>query len=161
MAVITSVLLWANGTPALTPPEPPAKKEVAVVSSEVYPKGVSWMDLLNRDPLLYELASCEGQLNPMARNDGDAKITGYPSLGLLQFQPKTFLNGVKAYNAFPGATDEEILAAIHDPFLQIYVARHMIADGEGRQWTCFSIVQKDGKIVKWRTTSELSSKNLN
>ena len=166
MSAVASVLLLFTGTSTLTQPTQPIKPEVVAVSSQVYPvdsQGVliPWKTLLSRNPMLYELASCEGQLNPMARNDGDAKITGYPSLGILQFQPKTFLSGVKAYNAYPGATDKQILAAINDPYLQIYVARNMIADGEGHQWTCFGKLGLATKYPLWKTKSELVSKNLN
>lgn len=158
-----SVLLFFTGTQVLTPPAQPIKQEVAV--SSVYPRDpkgnlIPWATLLNRDPEIYELASCESQLNPMARNDGDALITGFPSIGLLQFQPSTFLNGVKQYNAYPGASDKEILAAINDPYLQIFVSRSMINDKQGLQWSCYSIKKLAEKYPLWTTKTSAVSKSL-
>lgn len=190
MAVITSALLLVSGTQALTPPDQAPKQEVAV--NPVYPRDpegklIPWRDLLSRDQELYELAStCEAPgLDPETTNYKDAKITGYPSYSILQYQPGTFLAGVKAYNAYPGVSDKiavpmpekylekyadaynlsirdrNILAAIYDPYLDIYVARHMINDGEGHQWSCYNSLNLVQKYPVWKTKSELSSKNLN
>lgn len=173
-SLAASVLLFISGTPALTPPEQPIKQEViaapavpATPISSVYPvdtKGtlIPWKTLLDRDPELYELASCESQFRPNVENHGDALITGYPSYGLLQFQPGTFLGGVKRYKAYPGASNEEILAAIKDPYLQIYVARRMINDGGGQHWTCHVKMGLAKKYPIWKTstTSVDTSKKL-
>ena len=43
------------------------------------------------------IMDCESKGNPNAVNWNDAKITGYPSKGLYQFQPKTFLNAGLKY----------------------------------------------------------------
>lgn len=195
-SLATSALLLVTGAQALTPPEQPTKIEVAV--NPVYPVSpdgtlVPWKTLLSRDPELYELSSkCENPwLDPMRKNDGDALITGYPSYSILQFQPGTFLGGVKQYDAYPEAKkmtaprempdeylqkyvdlhpkltneDKVILAAIRDPYLQIYVARHMINDGQGGQWTCYNTLNLAEKYPwkktqKMTVTSELVSKSL-
>jgi len=187
-----SVFLLVSGIQVLTPPVQPIKQEVAV--NPVYPVSpdgnlIPWMTLLNRDKELYDLsATCEDiGSNPLARNIGDSHITGYPSYGILMYQPGTFLAYVKKYNAYPGAKDEpiempdkyletyankhnlgnkdrQILAAIYDPYIQMYVGRHMIDDGEGHQWSCYNKLALSEKypIQKWKTPmeSELVLKNL-
>lgn len=191
MSLVASALLLVTGTPALTPSVQAPKQEVAV--SPVYPVDtdgtlIPWRTLLSRDPELYELSSkCENPwLDPTRKNEGDALITGYPSYSILQFQPGTFLGGVKQYNAYPGAkemeaptempdkylqkyvdlrpklTDEDkvILAAINDPYLQIYVARRMINDGSGRLWTCHVKMGLAKKYPLWKTKSEAIWRNL-
>ncbi len=186
---VTSVLLLITGSQTLTPPAQPVKQEV-IVGTSVYPVAdgalIPWKVLLSRDPELYELSNtCEDPgLDPLARNLYDATITGYPSYGILSYQPGTFLAGVKKYNAYPGAIDKpvklpdqylqdyadkrglgnvdrQILAAIYDPYLQIYVGRHMINDNEGHQWTCYNTLKLAQKYPVWKTTSEAVSKNLN
>ena len=154
-------LLLVSGTPVLTQQGQPTNQEVVVTSNPVYPtdaKGVliPWKTLLSRDKELYELSSkCEDVgLDPEATNYEDAKITGYPSYGILQFQPKTFLDNVKRYNALPGATDKQILAAVKDPYLQIFIARRMISAGEGHQWSCYSTLKLSTKYPVWKTKSE-------
>jgi hypothetical protein len=144
-----SVLLLALASPVITPQVQAASPEVVV--NPIYPAGVEWIDLLNRDPELLDLAQCESGLNLMARNDKDALITGFASKGLFQFQPSTFLKGVKKYGAMPGATDKQILAAINDPYLQIYVTKNMIKDGQGGQWTCFRDLGLAKKYTQWKT----------
>jgi hypothetical protein len=160
---VASVILSVSGTQALTPPVQPTA-QVTVVS-EVYPldsKGVliPWRDLLAKDTILYELASCESQFNPMARNDEDALITGFPSYGLLQYQPSTFVNGIKQYKLMPRSTTKEILGAINDPYLEIALARHMVSDGEGGQWSCYTIRNLATKYKLWKTNYALSLKVL-
>lgn len=125
----------------LTPnPEPIATQPIAdssaVYASSVYPAGVAWMDMLEADPTLYQLASMEsaGTFDPFIENEHDADITGFVSTGIFQYQPATFLGFVKEYNAMPGATDEEIAAAITDPYIQIYITRLALMDGRWYHW---------------------------
>lgn len=191
VSLATSALLLITGTQVLTPPAQPIKQEVSV--NPVYPRDpngdlIPWIKLLSRDSQLYELAStCEDPgLDPLSTNYNDADITGFPSYGILQYQPGTFLAGVKAYNAYPevsdkkitpmpesylqtyadkrklGIKDRNILAAIYDPYLQMYVAKHMIADGQGSQWTCYNNLNLAKKYPLWKapTSSEVVSKKL-
>lgn len=195
MSAVTSVLLMVNGTPAIIPPvEQPTTQEA--VNHPAYPvdregNQIPWRDLLAKDVELHELSSkCENPwLDPMRKNEHDATITGYPSYSILQFQPGTFIWGVKRYNAYPEAKelvapdkmpdaylqkyvdthqlsneDKVILAAIHDPYLQIYVARRMINDGDGYHWTCYNTLELAKKYPVWKKTATMtqsvSSKKL-
>ena len=109
----------------------------ASYSSEVYPAGVSWMQELEADPELLALATHEtaGTLDPKKCNWSDAEITGFPSCGILQYQPSTFVSFVRKYKALPAdLSDEEILAALYDPYIQIYITRAALIDGGWRNW---------------------------
>lgn len=114
-----------------------ATESSAVYTSPVYPAGVSWMQELAADPELYALAKHEtaGTLDPKKCNWDDAKITGFPSCGILQYQPSTFVSFVRKYKAMPDdLSDEEILAALDDPYIQIYITRAALIDGGWRNW---------------------------
>lgn len=86
------------------------------------------------------IMQCESGGNPKAINYEDAKITGYPSKGLYQFQPKTFLKyGIK-YKVFPeGTTLKEAEKKIYDPAYNAAVAHGMIDEGLTSHWlNCFN-----------------------
>lgn len=50
---------------------------------------VTWQEELKKDTILYALAKCESNLNPLALNPADTN--GLPSRGLLQFQSETWI----------------------------------------------------------------------
>lgn len=161
----TSVLLLVSGTLALTPQSQPTSQEVNVatttaISSPIHPEGIEWEDLLNRDPELTDLASCESQFDPNAINLKDAAITGHPSYGLFQYQPGTFVKAVIKYNAMPGKSDSEILASIDDPYIQIYITRKMLDDKQGHQWTCYNTEHLAQKYPWTPTPPAIDSKSL-
>lgn len=146
LAVAVAVLSPANFQ-ALTPAGVSAKSVATEYSSAgsitpptwwelVYPAGVSWMDELKADPELYALAGREtaGSYDPKRCNWSDAKITGFPSCGIFQYQPSTFRMFVKKYKVMASSTDEEIDAAIYDPYIQIYITRLALIDGGWRNW---------------------------
>ena len=92
---------------------------------------------LVKEVYIENLIECESQGNPTAVNWEDAKITGYQSKGILQFQPKTFLNEGKKYGLFPeDFTLRESNLMIENPELQKEIARHMIEDNKQSAWSC-------------------------
>ena len=89
-----------------------------------------------------QLIDCESQGNPKAVNWNDAKITGYPSRGILQFQEPTFLNEGKLYGLLPADfTLKESNMLINNPELQKEIARNMLRDGKLKQWGCHTKVR--------------------
>lgn len=56
--------------------------------------------------------------NPYAVNLGDIKHTGEPSIGCLQYQPKTWVEQIKKYNLLPNAEENEYMNYINDCELQ-------------------------------------------
>ena len=136
-ALVAAIGFMATGTAmALTPNLNPQVHQPIVYSSAVYPAGVTWMEMLEADRVLYKLAEREsaGTFDPFIVNPHDAKITGYVSTGIFQYQPGTFLEFVKKYDAMPGATDEEIMMAINDPYIQIFITRRTLIDGGWSHW---------------------------
>lgn len=135
--LVAAMGFMATGTAmALTPNLNPIVNQPIVYSSAVYPAGVTWMEMLEADRVLYKLAEREsaGTFDPFICNEKDALITGHPSCGILQYQPGTFLEFVKRYDAIPGAADEEIMAAINDPYIQIFITRKALIDGGWSHW---------------------------
>lgn len=152
----TAVVTVALGAQvALTPISEPAQPAPVQFSSDVYPAGKTWGDLLKADPELNDLGTCESGLNPFNVNRADAKITGSPSTGLFMYQPGTWVTNVRKYNAYPDATSTaQIMAAIDDPYMQIFVTRHMLDDGEWSQWyNCYVHHGLAAKYVWNQTTS--------
>lgn len=99
-----------------------------------------WESLLKEDKELYAMADCESDFTPTAIGHGDAAITGYPSYGLFQYQPKTFLWLVRRYDLLPGIADKDVMSKKYyfDPYLQIVLTKNALADGLGRHWkTCY------------------------
>lgn len=172
-ALVATVLTFVSAYPMLTsadginmaPSTPTSIVAASLASttdasstSESISQGPAWKDLLDQNPVLKDIASCESGIDPAAVNYGDAKITGYPSYGLLSFQPGTFRSAVKKYNLMPGSTNAQIDAAIMNPVIQIEAAKLMIEDGQGHQWSCYYI-QKIATKYPW-TTSAYVSKHL-
>lgn len=136
--LVASIGFMASGTTmALMPNPEPITHQPIVYSSAVYPAGVTWMDMLKADRTLYKLSEREsaGTFDPFKCNEKDALITGYPSCGILQYQPGTYVDFVRKYDALPAEyTDEEILATINDPYIQIYITRLALIDGGWSHW---------------------------
>lgn len=81
------------------------------------------------------LAQCESGGKLTAINYKDAKITGYPSYGKYQYQPKTFLSAGKRYGFFPPTyTLEDVMKVIYDEELQDRITRELLLDEEFRHW---------------------------
>lgn len=93
-----------------------------------------WREKLEADPELSALAWCESRHNPRAMGHGDTLITGFPSYGLVQFQPGTFKAFVRKYDLLPNTEDEELPNLYFDPDVQIELATRMLNDGLGRHW---------------------------
>lgn len=169
MASGTAMALMLDPAPMTIQPIATSAEVSTVVlinqPSVIYPAGVTWMDMLKADPVLYALARAEsaGTFDPFIENPHDAAITGYVSTGIFQYQPGTFRGFVKEYDAMPGATDEEIDAAITDPYIQIYITRRALIDGRWNHWyNSYTILNlpKD-YIPTWTSTpSGLVSKRL-
>src|SRR3990167_2897082 len=83
---------------------------------------------------------CESRNNPKAINWDDAKITGYPSKGLYQFQIKTFLRAGIEYKVFPPKTAlKEAEKYIFNPVYNAAVAHALIENGKTGHWkNCFA-----------------------
>ncbi len=84
---------------------------------------------------LDKLIQCESGGKVDAVNRADAKITGFNSYGILQFQPYTLLNAGKKYGLLPPEfTLKEIMAMRFNSSFQKEVARNLLEDGEWRHW---------------------------
>lgn len=147
--ISATLLLWPNAVRGdvteLQSSRPSAQSPALKADTSVFYRisyKTPWRDVLLSYPKLLRLASCEAGddtgrvefINPMARNDNDAKITGQSSYGIFQYQPNTFLNAVKMYGLMGEATDKEIIAAINDPWIQISVTQRLLRDGGGGAW---------------------------
>jgi hypothetical protein len=89
---------------------------------------------LNID-LANKIMMCESRGNPLAVNYQDAKITGYASKGLFQFQPRTFLLAGIRFKIFPeGTTLTEAMKYIYRPEYQGAIAHGLMAQGEYFHW---------------------------
>ena len=83
------------------------------------------------------IMECESgkKFNPFAINWDDAKITGYPSKGLYQFQPLTFLNAGLKYKVLPKETKlKDIDKYIFRPEYNAAVAHALLENGEYGHW---------------------------
>lgn len=89
------------------------------------------------------IMTCESKGNPNAVNYEDAKITGYPSYGLFQFQPLTFLKAGIKYKILPeGMTLKEAMKLIKNPIYNAAVAHALLNDEEYSHWlNCFNQVK--------------------
>lgn len=92
-----------------------------------------------QEDFLNWLINCESRGNIKAINTNDRKITGYPSFGILQFQPKTLLTYGKKYELLPEEFSlKETMLIIWNPNLQKEIATKMIEDEEFKHWkTCY------------------------
>lgn len=82
-----------------------------------------------------DLMHCESGGNPAAVNTEDAAITGSPSFGLYQFQPKTFLKFGIIYKVFPeGSTIADVMPYIKNPVYNGAVGHGMIKDELYSHW---------------------------
>ena len=82
--------------------------------------------------LINAIEECESQGDPTAVNWEDAEITGYPSRGVFQFQPFTFLEFAKKYKVIPQDAKpslKELQRMIETPIYSRAVAHGMIKDG--------------------------------
>ena len=92
--------------------------------------------------LAYKILMCESGGNPRAVNYQDAKITGYASRGLFQFQPKTFLLAGIRFKVFPEwFTLEDAMKYIYRPEYQGAIAHGLMEQGEYFHWrNCYNRV---------------------
>ena len=82
------------------------------------------------------IMTCESKNNPAAINYEDAKITGYPSFGLFQFQPLTFLKAGIKYKILPEKTTlKEAMKLIKDPVYNAAVAHALLENGLYFHWS--------------------------
>ena len=82
-----------------------------------------------------EIMWCESQDRADAINWNDAKITGSPSRGLYQFQPRTFWLAALRYKILPeGTTLKEAMKYIFRPEYNAAAAHGLIDDGEIWHW---------------------------
>lgn len=77
--------------------------------------------------------------NPTIRNWADAKITGEPSIGCFQYQPKTWNLVLEKYNLAPNAEKTEYMNLIEDCDFQELVTRTVFRN-EPNAW------------LHWKTT---------
>ena len=86
------------------------------------------------------IMQCESGGNPKSYGAQDIKITGYPSRGLFQFQPYTFLRAGIQYGVFPeNITLKQAMKYIYNPAYNAAVAHGLIKDGKYQHWqTCYS-----------------------
>lgn len=83
------------------------------------------------DPVeLLAVATCESSMNPKATNGA--------SFGILQFVPSTF----QIYARKLHISDPDIWNVSQ----QARIAAYMFANGQERQWSCFTILAREGKI---------------
>ena len=82
---------------------------------------------------------CESRNNPKAINWDDAKITGYPSKGLYQWQPLSFLKYGLKYKILPRETKlKDVEKYIWRPEYNAAIAHAVIDAGETWNWkNCF------------------------
>lgn len=78
---------------------------------------------------MVRVMECESQGNANAVNYNDAKITGYPSYGIFQFQPNTY----KAWSKEIGETRD-----IMNVDAQIRVAAYGFSKGRQKAWSCWT-----------------------
>ena len=92
--------------------------------------------------LAHDIMMCESSGDIYARNDADAKITGYSSFGIFQFQPKTFLLAGKRFKVFPEwFTLADAMKYIYRPEYQGAIAHGLLANQEYFHWkNCFNKV---------------------
>lgn len=94
------------------------------------------------------IMNCESGGNPKVENWNDAKITGYPSIGLYQFQWKTWASFAEKYFVLKNATKlsyDQVLPYLYNPVYNAAVAHGMI---------------KDGLLSHWKICSEKMKKSL-
>mgnify|MGYP001614888219 CR=1 FL=1 len=84
------------------------------------------------ESLLNYLIRCESRGNPKAINHADTKINGFPSKGILQFSPVTFLKMGKLHGFFPeNFTLKDAQIIIWNPELQKAIAKKMLEEKGG------------------------------
>ena len=114
-----------------TPPEivKVLPKNTEILKEHKKPKEF-WLTLLEKDPVLYNLAKCESGLNPLAVNPRDSN--GLPSLGLMQYQTETWKMFTKAMD-FQGD--------IMNPYDQLIVTQWAWANNLQNHWGCWKKIK--------------------
>ena len=87
-----------------------------------------WLWVLENDPELYALATCESGRNPDAINPMDG---GSPSHGLLQWKESSFWYYNEKYNILPELERGEVMNVIYDPNIQIKMAQAVLEEPKG------------------------------
>ena len=93
---------------------------------------VSYNSIEYKEQILAGIMMCESKGNPKAYNPNDAKITGYASYGLYQFQPYTWAKNAEKYKVLENATKltvKQLLKYLYNPAYNAAVAHGMIKDG--------------------------------
>lgn len=90
---------------------------------------------------------CESNENHRAINYADALITGYPSKGLYQWQPLSFLKYGLRYGILPkGTTLKQAEKYIWNPAYNAAVAHAVIRNGEVWNWkNCYNKFLANGR----------------
>ena len=85
--------------------------------------------------LQVEIMECESGGNKNAVNYQDARITGYVSRGLYQFQLPSWYAAAKRYKIIPeDMTMDEAAELYADPVYNAAAAHGLIKDGETHHW---------------------------
>lgn len=94
------------------------------------------------DKVLPPLKKQESGGNWFAVNEGDALITGHPSIGCYQFQPPTFIAGINRYQLLPYAEKAEYMNFIYDCDFQEKLVKLMLQEDNGWRhwWTSFNLL---------------------
>ena len=90
-----------------------------------------------QERIIVAIMECESKGNPNAINRDDAKITGYPSIGLYQFQWKTWQVFAEKYKVLENATKltyKQTLKYLYNPVYNAAVAHGMIKNGFWTHW---------------------------
>ena len=112
-------------------------QEIADQIDDIKQKLVELKKQAVKEEFLEKLIWCESQGNSQAINYNDIWINGYPSKGILQFSPRTFLKKGIEYGLLPHElTWKETNILIWNENLQKEIARNMLEEPEGwRHWT--------------------------